>query len=104
MATLAQATQSRLSRSEWQAVAVAFNDAARSGCNVAQRPGLLGRLYVAVTGDEPRRPLADKKLEAIRGFVCETRRTRKPAKHYVPDLVAQGFTPAQVDALAFLSA
>lgn len=97
-----------LSRAEWQAVSIALKDAADCGCAVAPDSGSLrarvARLYTALTGAETRTPLADARLEAIRRFVCETRRMRRPAERLVPDLVAQGFSRDQVAALALLSA
>ena len=99
------AGEPKLNRTDWQAVSIAFNDAADCGCGDAgAKPGLLGRFYGALTGNEPRRPLADPRLEAIRRFVCETRRSRRRADAHVPGLVEQGFTRDQIDALAFLSA
>ncbi|NIJ08056.1 hypothetical protein FHS31_001666 [Sphingomonas vulcanisoli] len=100
MATLAQPT---LSRSEWHAVSIALNDAAASGCSGAGQ-GLLGRLYTAVTGNQPPRPLADARLEMVRRFVCATRRHNPAANDLVPALEAQGFSRAQLDAIALLAA
>ncbi len=97
-------SQPMLSRSEWKAVAIAFNDAADRGCALpGEKSGVLGRVLGAVTGIKPLAPLADPRLEAIRGFVCDTRRHRRPADRYVPVLEAQGFSHAQVEALALLS-
>lgn len=100
---IASQPQPSLSRSEWQAVSIAFNDAANCGCVATREPGRLQKLYSALTGNVPPRPLADERLEAIRSFVCSTRRSRKPAEALVPVLRDQGFSPAQVDALALLS-
>ena len=100
MATLAAPA---LSRREWQAVAIALNDAAAKGCN-APRRGLLARLYTMLTGNEPRRPLADDRLETIRRFVCATRRRHAVANDLAPVLEAQGFSRAQLDAIALLAA
>ena len=97
------ATQPTLRRSEWQAVSIAFKDAAHCGCTSTREPGRLRKLYSVLTGNRPPSPLADERLEAIRSFVCTTRRSRKPAKDLVPVLRNQGFSPAQVDALALLS-
>jgi hypothetical protein len=97
------ASQPQLSRSEWQAVSIALKDAANCGCASSKAPGPLGRIYRALTGNQPSRPLADARLEAIRSFVCTTRRSRKPAQDLAPVLRDQGFSPAQVDALALLS-
>ncbi|QJU59642.1 hypothetical protein HL653_19475 [Sphingomonas sp. AP4-R1] len=97
------AAQPTLSRSEWQAVSIAFNDAARCGCVATREPGALRKIYARLTGHHGPRPLANERLEAIRSFVCSTRRSRKPAEALVPVLHDQGFSPAQVDALALLS-
>jgi len=101
MQTLAEP---KLSRSDWQAVSIALHDAGSSRCGASGKRGIVGRLFTAVTGEEPARPLADPRLEAIRSFVCATRRTRRPAERFVPDLEAQGFSRDQIDALALLSA
>lgn len=96
--------QPSLSRSEWQAVAIALKDADGCGCAAEARGTRFGRLWSAVTGNAPARPLANPRLEAVRRFVCATRRLHRRADRYVPDLMAQGFNPAQVDALTLLSA
>lgn len=100
MATIAPPA---LSRDEWRAVSIALNDAAGHGCASGERRGLLGRLYTALTGNEPKRPLADARLETIRRFVCAMRRQPRIARTLVPELEAQGFSHAQVEALALLS-
>ncbi|MDO6413283.1 hypothetical protein Q4F19_02710 [Sphingomonas sp. BIUV-7] len=97
------AAQPQLSRSEWQAVSIAFKDVAQCGCTSNREPGKLRKFYGVLTGNRAPRPLADQRLEAIRSFVCSTRRSRKPAEALVPSLRDQGFSPAQVDALALLS-
>lgn len=105
---MTELTTPRLSRAEWQAVSIALKDAADCGCAVAPEQGTLrariARIYGAITGAEARTPLADARLEAIRRFVCETRRTRRAAERHVPDLFAQGFSSDQIAALALLSA
>ena len=100
MATPAAPT---LSRNEWHAVSIALNDAASAGC-AAVSNSLLGRIYTALTGNEPRRPLADERLETIRRFVCATRRHSAAANDLVPELEAQGFSRAQLEAIALLAA
>jgi hypothetical protein len=94
--------QPQLSRDEWHAVAIALNDAARAP--LAAGRGLLGRLYTALTGNAPLRPLADPRLEAIRAFVFQTRRRHALAEEQVPALLEHGFNCRQVKALALLSA
>ena len=93
-----------LSTAEWRAVSVAFNDAADVRCGVSAKQGRLSRIFTALTGIEPKRPLADARLEALRGFVCQTRSTRKEAEEMVPTLIEQGFNRAQISALALLAA
>lgn len=100
MQTLAKPPQ--LSRAEWRAVAIALDEAARAP--LAAGRGLLGRLYAWATGNEPLRPLADPRLEAVRAFVFETRRRHRPAEERIPALLEQGFNCRQVKALALLSA
>ena len=90
-----------LSRSEWQAVSIALNDAARCGCT--PQDGKLARLYRLLTGNRAAQPLADRRLEAVRSFVCATRARRRPAEAFVPALRDEGFNDGQVQALALLS-
>ena len=97
-------TMPMLSTAEWRAVSVAFNDAADVRCGVSAKQGRLSRIFTALTGIEPKRPLADARLEALRGFVCQTRSTRKEAAELVPTLMEQGFNRAQISALALLAA
>lgn len=94
-------SQPELSPAEWRAVSIAINDAARYGCVERREPGFFGRLYIALTGNTPPRPLADSRLEAIRSFVCEVRRYHRadPSR-----LEAQGFNARQVQALTLLLA
>ncbi|WP_010543030.1 hypothetical protein [Sphingomonas elodea] len=95
-----------LSQTEWSAVSVAFQDAAACGCAAlpaTDRPSLLGRVADALFGARRPTPLANPRLEAIRQFVCTTRRQRKPAEHLVPVLADHGFNPAQIEAIALLA-
>jgi hypothetical protein len=85
-------------------VSVALADAQGGGCRLQARSGPIRRLYHVLTGNTPAGPLADPRLEAVRSFVCETRRYRRPARQHVPALLAHGFNSAQVDALALLVA
>ncbi|OAN64079.1 hypothetical protein [Sphingomonas sp. TDK1] len=95
-----------LSQTEWAAVSVAFQDAAACGCSVLSataRPSLLGRVAEALFGSRRSTPLANPRLEAIRQFVCATRRQRMPAAELVPVLADHGFNPAQIEAIALLA-
>jgi hypothetical protein len=97
-----------LSKTEWMAVSVAFQDAADCGCAIPPAPGSfrarLNKLARRLFGGEANTPLADPRLEALRRFVCTTRVKRRPVERYADNLMDQGFTRSQVDALALLSA
>lgn len=98
----------QLSRIEWQAVSVALRDAADCGCAIPPRPGSLRdratRTLRAIFGGSPRTALADPRLEALRRFVCTTRVSRGPAAEQAETLAAHGFSRAQIDAIALISA
>ena len=97
-----------LSKTEWMAVAVALNDANAFGCSIPPEAGSLrDKLSGAARtlfGIEQRKQLADPRLETLRRFVCTTRARRRPADEFMPALLQHGFNPAQVDAIAQLSA
>jgi hypothetical protein len=95
-----------LSRLEWSAVSVALQDAAKCDCAAAEAAGrrsVIGRSLELLVGSRRPNPLADPRLEAIRRFVCTTRRRRRPAAELAPALADHGFTAAQIDAIALLS-
>lgn len=92
-----------LSQSEWHAVSIALNDATRHTRVSDREPGVLARLYRLLTGNAPQRPLADPRLDAIRRFVWASRRRPECAEELAPELEKQGFSHAQVEALALLS-
>ncbi|WP_333572292.1 hypothetical protein [Sphingomonas sp.] len=99
-------TTPELSKTEWAAVSVAFQDAAACGCvavSASARPSMLGRIADTLFGSRRPTPLADPRLEAIRQFVCTTRRQRKPAADLAPVLADHGFNPAQIEAIALLA-
>ena len=105
---MTDATQEpRLSRTEWQAVSIGLQDAARVGCRIVPHPGSLrsglSRLGRLLTGVDLLGGLADARLEALRNFVCATRRRRLRADEFAPALLEQGFNPRQIDALALLA-
>lgn len=99
--------QPKLNRTEWQAVSIGLQDAARCGCGDLSRSGSLrsrlSRLGRILTGIEAPKPFADPRLEALRSFVCATQRHRRRADEYAPALEQQGFNRAQIEALALLS-
>lgn len=94
-----------LNHLEWQAVSAALEDAAQCGCREVPEPGSLkGRLLRLFPGMASARLPEDRRFAAIRNFVCATHRQRRRADEYVPELLEQGFSRAQIEALALLSA
>ena len=93
-----------LSQAEWRAVSIALKDDGTGGCAGGSGDGVMARLMRALTGNDRPRPLADPRLEAVRSFVCATRRARRPAERLAPTLAAQGFNDRQIEALALLAA
>ena len=98
-----------LSTAEWRDVRTALAAVADCGCGAPAASGSL-RSRVAHAVDAlvgPRKaaaaPLPDH-LRPVRDFLCETGRTRRIAEQHVPALAAQGFSRAQIDALALLGA
>jgi hypothetical protein len=96
----------RLSRAEWDTVSAAFSDT-RSGTCRADRPTalrrVLRRLGTLLTGIRAATPLASERLDALRRFVCTTRTDGAPSPRLWSELIACGFSEAQVEALALLA-
>jgi hypothetical protein len=94
-----------LSRTEWQAVAVALNDAARNPCGRGLAgEGALARATRWLTGAEAPRPLADPRPDAVRRFVCAARSGGGRLRELVPELRGLGYSPAQIEALRLVAA
>ncbi|WCT72855.1 hypothetical protein PQ455_14600 [Sphingomonas naphthae] len=93
-----------LTPAEWRAVSIALKDAGNVGCPGGSGKGIVAKFVRAVTGNEAPPPLADPRLEAVRSFVCATRRSRRPAERMVPTLAALGFNDRQIEALSLLAA
>jgi hypothetical protein len=94
-----------LDKTEWNAVAVVLEEVASCGCGAGTDgvpAGLMGRIVRAMIGGGPA-ALEDPRLEAVRRFVCATHRRRTPAFELAEDLATQGFSRAQIDAIALLS-
>ncbi|MDH7640898.1 hypothetical protein [Sphingomonas oryzagri] len=97
--------QPRLTTAEWQAVTVALRDVERFTCAApSQSEGRLSRLFRAVTGIEKPTALADPRLDAIRRFVCASRRNMARAKDVAAELIAMGYSRDQVEALRMVAA
>ncbi|HEY0271506.1 MAG TPA: hypothetical protein VGC10_11015 [Sphingomonas sp.] len=93
-----------LSRMEWQAVAVALNDADRHPCGrEAGTEGRLARALRWLTGAQAPRPLADPRLDAVRRFVCAVRGGGDRLRDLVPELKDFGYSPAQIEALRLVA-
>src|ERR1700752_2265383 len=90
-------SQPHLSTAEWQAVTVALRDAGRAPKGA--REGRFSRLFRTRTGIERPRPLADPRLDAVRRFVCASRRNVSRAKEVALELTAFGYSRDQIEAL-----
>lgn len=98
-------SQPHLSTAEWQAVTVALRDAERFACAAPKASeGRLSRLFRALTGIEKPRPLADPRLDAVRRFVCASRRNVARAKEVAIELTAFGYSRDQIEALRIVAA
>jgi hypothetical protein len=100
------ATQPRLTTAEWQAVTVALRDVERFTCAApaGKAEGRLARLFRAVTGIEQPRPLADPRLDAVRRFVCASRRNMARAKEVAAELIDFGYSRDQIEVLRMIAA
>ncbi|AGH48262.1 hypothetical protein G432_02675 [Sphingomonas sp. MM-1] len=91
-----------LSAREWQVIGLAINEARRAaGSGIASR---WRRMFGLLTGIEAPRPLADPRLEALRGFVCAARTGRSGAETLAARLMELGFSADQVSAVRMLAA
>jgi len=100
------AAQPRLTTAEWQAVTVALRDVERFTCAapVGKTEGRIARLFRAVTGIEKPTALADPRLDAIRRFVCASRRNMARARDVAAELIAFGYSRDQIEALRMIAA
>ena len=100
------AAQPRLTTAEWQAVTVALRDVERFACATpaGHSEGRLTRLFRALTGIEKPTALADPRLDAIRRFVCASRRNVARAREIAAELVDFGYSRDQIEALRMVAA
>ncbi len=97
--------QPHLTAAEWQAVTVALRDAEHLACGAEDKPeGRLSWLFRALTGIEQPRPLADPRLDAVRRFVCASRRNVARAREIAGELIAYGYSKDQIEALRIVAA
>lgn len=100
----------RLSAAEWQHVRSTLSAVADCGCGEPAAAGSLrsriGHAVDALIGAKKTATPAQlpTRLHPVRDFLCETGRTRQLAERHVPTLAAQGFSRAQIEALALLGA
>lgn len=98
-----------LSPAEWQHVQATLTAVADCGCGEPTAAGSLrsriGHAVDALIGAKKVAPVPlPARLHPVRHFLCETGRTRRLAESHVPALAAQGFSRAQIEALALLGA
>jgi hypothetical protein len=98
--------QPHLTNAEWQAVTVALRDAERFACagSLEEPEGRLSRLFRSLFGIEQPRPLADPRLDAVRRFVCASRRNVARAREIASELIALGYSRDQIEALRIVAA
>lgn len=70
-----------LTPSEWRVVSIGLKDAAKCDCSdlPGSRTSGFARFARMLTDRDAPKPLADKRLEALRNFVCATQRRRRQA-------------------------
>lgn len=90
-----------LTTTEWSTVAAAL--ALDEDARVPLFAAVTRMMRTALTGKAPAAAPVDPRTAAIRAFMHDTRRFRRPADTIAPALIAHGFTPHQVAALAALS-
>ena len=100
--------QPSLNPEEWAVVRLALREAEQAFRAAPAEPGSLRakwqRLVSVMTGIEPPHGLANPRLETLRRFILTTRRTRRIAEQFVPDLLSEGYNSAEVEAIALLAA
>lgn len=89
-----------LTTTEWSTVAAAL---ALDGEAQGPLAAVTRMVRTIFTGPTPAAAPVDPRTAAIRAFMQDTRRFRRPADAIAPALIAHGFTPHQVAALAALS-
>jgi hypothetical protein len=101
-------TQPKLNREEWLVVRLALREADQGRPVAPARPGSLRarwqRLSRFMTGAKPVPGFANPRLELLRRFVVATRRNGGIAEQFVPELLSEGFSRVEVEAIALLAA
>lgn len=98
----------RLSPAEWQDVKAALNAVADCGCGEPVAPtgfrSRIGHALDVLIGPKKASVALPEQMRPIRDFLCESGRTRRIAERHIPTLTAQGFSLAQIEAMALLGA
>lgn len=95
-------TGDQLGAIELLVVSLARRDADRGGWE-ASTPGRWRRMFRALTGLSGVRRLADERLEALRRFVCQSRRGDERMSATMLDMLAMGFSPEAIRTAAALA-
>lgn len=97
-----------LTAAEWQDVRQMLSEVAACDCGGIPRAGStrdrIGRAFHALTGHPHKTVVLPSRVEAVRRFICASGRIGRVAQDHVPTLAGQGFSHAQIDAIALLGA
>jgi hypothetical protein len=97
-----------LTHAEWQDVRSALVAVADCGCGETRGStsvwSRIGRSAGFVVRRADAEPVLPQDLASIKDFLCETGRSHGLAERHIPALSAQGFSRAQIEALALLGA
>ncbi|MCW1383533.1 hypothetical protein OLX02_11960 [Novosphingobium sp. KCTC 2891] len=92
-----------LSPGEWHGVKAAMRAVADCGCTAADAPGMIGRLMGAMRGGKAASVALPDHLHPVRAFICANSHHRTPGPGVVDALAQQGFSRAQIAAMALLA-
>jgi hypothetical protein len=93
---------------EWKVVSLALREAETAGCGgLASPPSRVRRMFrkmgSALFGWNYSNPLADRRLELLRRFVCALRKDLKRAERLAVKLVELGFSQAQLTSVKLMA-
>ncbi|MDX3899917.1 MAG: hypothetical protein QHC40_05330 [Sphingobium sp.] len=97
-----------LTPAEWREVKQTLSGIADCGCagqsRAAAPRGRIGKAIDALIGPSTAAAPLPPRLDAVRRFTCDSARMGRVAQEHLPALAAQGFSRAQIDAIALLGA
>lgn len=95
-----------LSAAEWSSVKATLSAVVGHGYGKPPSQGSVrrrvGRIVDALIGADSRLQELPAQFHAVRDFLSESSRTRRLAEDHIPTLSAQGYSRAQIEALALL--